>query len=98
MPSTAFALVAAAAVFHALWNLIAKRMSGNLAVSWIGLCFASLMLLPVAGFSCNGLDTTGLLYMATTGLIHSAYFGFLAAAYRHGEMSVVYPLARGSNV
>lgn len=37
-------------------------------------------------------------YNVATGLIHTAYFGFLAASYRHREMSVVYPLARGSNV
>jgi drug/metabolite transporter (DMT)-like permease len=36
--------------------------------------------------------------MAATALLHAAYFALLAASYRHGELSVVYPLARGTGV
>src|SRR5690242_580166 len=36
--------------------------------------------------------------MVATGLLHAAYFTLLAASYRHGELSVVYPLARGTGV
>jgi hypothetical protein len=38
MNLTAFALVVAAACLHALWNLAAKRVSGNVGVRWLGLC------------------------------------------------------------
>jgi drug/metabolite transporter (DMT)-like permease len=37
-------------------------------------------------------------YIVATGLIHAGYFGLLAAGYRRGELSVVYPLARGTGV
>src|SRR5712671_6818346 len=31
-----------------------------------------------------------------SGALEAAYFGFLAAAYRRGDLSVVYPIARGT--
>lgn len=99
MSFTAFALVVAAAILHALWNLTAKQVSGNMGVFWLGLCFASTVLAPFAlYFGWQGIDAAGLPYVIATGLIHAFYFSLLGAAYRHGEMSVVYPLARGTGV
>jgi hypothetical protein len=46
MNLTAFALVVAAACLHALWNLAAKRVAGNLGVLWLGLCLAGVALAP----------------------------------------------------
>ena len=51
MSTYAFTLVTAAACLHALWNLMAKRVSGNLGVLWLGLCAASVMLAPFAAAS-----------------------------------------------
>ena len=95
MTLTTFFLVVVAAVLHACWNLAAKKASGNIGVFWLGLCFASLMFLPVVWLSDLPIPLVGWPYIVATGLIHTAYFGLLAASYRHGEMSVVYPLARG---
>ena len=36
--------------------------------------------------------------MLATGVIHGLYFLALSAAYQRGEMSVVYPVARGSGI
>jgi drug/metabolite transporter (DMT)-like permease len=99
MDLTAFALVAGAACLHALWNLAAKRVSGNLGVLWLGLCTSGLALAPFAFYSASqSFDPAGLPYIAGTGLIHAAYFALLAASYRRGELSTVYPLARGTGV
>src|SRR5262245_50655552 len=99
MTSTAFTLIVIAAIFHAVWNLAAKQISGNLAVFWLGLCFATVVLAPFAiVVARDGVDYTGLPFVIATGLLHTLYFSMLASAYRHGEMSVVYPLARGSSV
>ena len=99
MSLTAFALVVAAACLHALWNLAAKRVSGNVGVLWLGLCLCGVMLAPFALLSAvRSFDPAGLPYIVATGLIHAAYFGFLAAGYRHGELSIVYPLSRGTGV
>lgn len=99
MTLSAFILVVIAAVLHSMWNLAAKKASGNIGVFWLGLCFGSLLLAPFALLvALEGFDPAGLPYILATGLIHTAYFALLAASYRHGEMSLVYPLARGSGV
>src|SRR5207249_1471948 len=99
MASSAFALVLAAATLHALWNLAARRAEGNIGVFWLGLVLAALFLLPTALLSTSSLGRVeGLPYLLATAAIHAAYFALLAAAYRHGELSVVYPLARGTGV
>src|SRR5262249_27623096 len=78
-------------------NLAAKRVSGNVGVLWLGLCLCGVMLAPFALLSAvQSFDPAGLSYIVVTGLIHAAYFGFLAASYRHGELSIVYPLSRGT--
>jgi drug/metabolite transporter (DMT)-like permease len=41
------------------------------------------------------LDTAAWPYIVASSLLEVAYFALLAAGYRHGELSVVYPLARG---
>ena len=80
MNLTAFALVVAAACLHALWNLAAKRVSGNVGVLWLGLCLCGVMLAPFALPSAvHSFNPAGLPYIVVTGLIHAAYFGLLAA-------------------
>jgi drug/metabolite transporter (DMT)-like permease len=44
----------------------------------------------------GGLSWAGLGFMAGSALLHIGYFSALQRAYRHGELSVVYPLARGT--
>src|SRR5262249_61362291 len=96
MNLTAFALVVAAACLHALWNLAAKRVAGNLGVLWLGLCLAGVALAPFALYDASRpFDPAGLPYLAATGLIHATYFGLLAAGYRQGRLSLVYPPSRG---
>lgn len=99
MSLTAFSLVVAAACLHAFWNLTAKRVAGNLGVFWLGLCLAGIILAPFAVYSAaQSFDLAGLPFVVATAIIHAFYFGLLAAGYRHGELSVVYPLARGTGV
>jgi drug/metabolite transporter (DMT)-like permease len=99
MNFTAFTLVIVAACLHAFWNLTAKRVSGNLGVFWLGLGMAGIVLAPFAVFSgLQSFDLAGLPYMLGTALIHAVYFALLAAGYRQGELSTVYPLARGTGV
>ena len=69
MNLTAFALVVVAACLHALWNLAAKRVSGNLGVLWLGLCLAGIAL----SSALQSLDPAGLPYLLATGLIHAAH-------------------------
>lgn len=100
MATTAFLLVTLAAVIHALWNFAAKKASGDFAVIWIGLVMASVAFAPlvlVLTPEQRALREVAWLLLLS-GLVHSAYFLLLARSYRDGEISVVYPIARGSGV
>lgn len=99
MNLTAFTLVIAAACLHAFWNLTAKRVSGNLGVLWLGLWMGGIVLAPFAFFlALQSFDLAAMSYLLASALIHATYFTLLGAGYRHGELSTVYPLARGTGV
>jgi drug/metabolite transporter (DMT)-like permease len=97
---TAFALIAAAAVAHAAWNFFAKQARGGLPFVWLaGLCAATAYALPAAiqvVLSDKHITSAGIAFMAVSGCLHSAYFTTLQRGYAQGELSVVYPLARGT--
>jgi drug/metabolite transporter (DMT)-like permease len=50
----------------------------------------------VDGFVEGGISLAGVAFMAGSGLLHVGYFSSLQRSYEHGDLSVVYPLARGS--
>jgi uncharacterized membrane protein len=95
-----FLLVIAAALIHALWNLATKRVSGNLGIITIGLCAASLASLPFAMYYIfqYGVPLTALYYICATGVIHAFYFYYVGKSYEVGDISTVYPVARGIGV
>jgi drug/metabolite transporter (DMT)-like permease len=99
MPASAVLMVAAAAVFHASWNLITKRTGGGIAFLWLFGVAASVIMTPFAlGFAVRmdrSLDRADLIAAAGSGFIHIFYFSLLQNGYRKGDLSVVYPVARG---
>jgi drug/metabolite transporter (DMT)-like permease len=105
MSLAAFLLVIAGALVHALWNFAARQARGHQVVVWAGLWIGGLAVLPVflagvliGAFPTSGMPVEGLVCAMASGLIHAAYFGLLGEAYRHGEISLVYPVARGSAI
>lgn len=100
MPASALALVIAAALIHALWNFAAKKAQGNHHFACITAVGVSLLWLPVVVVA--GLDELprwGWQAWALTlasAIVHLAYFNSLLAGYRAADMTVVYPVARGS--
>ena len=104
MTSLVFLLVLISAIFHASWNFAARKAVGNLAVVWLGLWLGCAFIFPgVIGIAVyKGLPKTipvqSICCIIATGLIHSVYFRLLAAAYELGEISLVYPIARGSGI
>ena len=100
MSPTAFALIAAAACAHAAWNFFAKQARGGLPFVWIaGLCAVVAYALPAAiqvAVSSKTITAAGIGFMVGSGFLHSAYFTTLQRGYAEGELSVVYPLARGT--
>jgi len=104
MSTPVFLLIIFSAVFHAAWNLAARKVAGNFVIVWLGMWIGTLVGLPAVAtiyLYQDGLDPIpfkGLLCILATGIIHSFYFRLLAAAYEHGEITLVYPIARGSGV
>ena len=100
MTTTALGLVLTAAVLHALWNLIAKRVGGGVAFVWLYGTTSAVLLAPLAGalvfIQRPGLSLVGLSFTAASAILHAGYFIVLQEAYREGELSVVYPVARGT--
>ncbi|HEU4364499.1 MAG TPA: EamA family transporter [Candidatus Krumholzibacteria bacterium] len=95
-----FALILLAACLHAGWNFFAKRAGGSLTVLWLGAVVSTLATLPVAIAVQWGqpLSTEGVLIGTGSGVIHGVYWWGLARMYRHGDISLAYPIARGSGV
>ena len=101
MNPAAVALVVAAAVAHAGWNLCAKRVpSGGAVFVWLYGTVAAAVCVPLAVITVLLLDQTPtptwLLAVGLSGLLHVTYFVLLQRGYAVGDLSVVYPLARGS--
>jgi drug/metabolite transporter (DMT)-like permease len=92
--------VLAAAGAHAGWNLLAKTSSGGAAFVWLGVVAGLAIWVPalvVALVVAPGeLGAEGVAFMAGSGALHAIYFVLLQRGYRHGDLSLVYPLARGT--
>ncbi|HEX8742272.1 MAG TPA: EamA family transporter [Thermoleophilaceae bacterium] len=101
MTGAALALVIPSAAAHAGWNLLAKSSGGGLPFIYLGtlvsLCFmvpAAVVAGTVAG--TGGLDATAAAWMCGAACMHGTYLLTLQSGYRAGDLSVVYPLARGT--
>ncbi len=98
MSGVALGLVLISALAHALWNLLAKRSEDRLAFLWllnvsIAVLGAPFIAVAVAG---GAVSPAGWLYVVGTGLLHVAYFSTLGLGYTRGDLSLVYPIARGT--
>src|SRR5215216_2171476 len=97
----ALMLVLAAAVLHATWNLLAKRVGdGGAVFVWLFGCCSVLIYAPLAVVvvlvSAPHLGPMQFLFMFGSGILHLGYFVFLQRGYAVGDLSLVYPLARGT--
>lgn len=95
MSLTVFLAILVAALLHATWNALIKMDGSKLTVMLI-------MTLVQGGVGVMVATTQAFpsgvvwLWLIGSGVIHSVYKLFLAYAYEHGDLSRVYPLARGA--
>jgi drug/metabolite transporter (DMT)-like permease len=95
VPLSAVALALGAAVLHAGWN-VALAGARDTRSSAAGLLVWGVALLAVPAVVTGGVSSSALPYIAASSALEVAYFVLLARAYDGGEVSVVYPVARGS--
>ena len=99
MHPVAILLVLSAAVAHAGWNLFAKRVpDGGALFVWLAAVWGVVFQLPfaVVVVAHEGMAASWWLAFGISGVIHLGYFVLLQRGYRAGDLSVVYPLARGT--
>jgi drug/metabolite transporter (DMT)-like permease len=96
----ALALILAAAFVHASWNYFLKRSGGGTVFVWLFATLSALIYAPLAALVIwwqkpeLGWVHYGL--MLASAALHTAYYLLLDRGYRSGDLSVVYPLARGT--
>lgn len=95
MPPSALALALAAAFIHALWNFLLARAREPEAATVVALVAAVVAFAPAAAVAWR-VEVAVWPYIVATAALELLYFALLAAAYRRAELSVVYPLARGT--
>lgn len=100
MNTEIYVLVFLSAFMHALWNLAARKVKGDMGVLWLSVLLATLISTPV--YFVISVDFSvyleALPYILASGIIHVFYFIFLAKSYEQGHISFVYPIARGTGV
>jgi drug/metabolite transporter (DMT)-like permease len=100
MPISALAMVIVAALLHALWNIVAKKTGGNRHFVLLGGLVLAAFWAPVGVWlGWNEVPRWGWLqwtFVAASGLTHLAYFKVLLKGYRVSDLTVVYPVARGT--
>lgn len=100
MTLVALSLVLSSAVLHATWNLAAKRAGTGLPFIWLFTALANLIYAPAAVgamlIARPHLGVIELVFIGGSSALHLVYFFFLQRGYRLGDLSLVYPLARGT--
>jgi len=100
MSSLGLALVLAAALCHATWNLFVKRINGGPELIWLFSALSVILYLPLAiGILIAerpAFDLWQALFIAGSALLHLGYFLLLQTGYRNGDLSLIYPTARAT--
>lgn len=102
MSPTAIALILVAAIAHATWNLFSKQAAttGAVLFVWLLAACAAVIYLPVVVLTVllGHPHLTGLswVFLVGSGVLQSGYFLVLQNGYKLGDLSLVYPVGRGS--
>lgn len=95
------AIVAISAALHVAWNVRLKTAGDPLRAATVGMLAATVGIVPV-GFVAwvalgrPALPVEGVALGVLSGIVEAGYFILLSAAYRRGDLSIVYPIARGT--
>ena len=94
-------MVAISAILHVAWNVRLKTAGDPLRAATVGMLAASVGIVPagIVAWLLAGrpaFPPEGIALGVVSGVIEAGYFVLLSAAYRRGDLSVVYPIARGT--
>jgi drug/metabolite transporter (DMT)-like permease len=94
MSLSIIAIILTAALLHAVWNAIVKTAIDR--TTTLGLvAFGHVLPGTVMVITLPLPSAESFIYIALSTIVHFGYFYLLGRAYQHGDLSVVYPIARG---
>ena len=96
MPIQTILLLALAAAVHSLWNLLSKGSLDKQVFLWLALVAALAIYALPSFYLARPFPGAVWGIIALSGLLEAVYFLLLGSAYQRGDLSLVYPLARGS--
>ena len=89
-----YLLIFFAALLHALWNIIIKSLNNSLVGIAVKVFFQSIIFFPIIFIVPLPQGLTWF-YLISSSILHSIYFILLGSMYNRGDMTVIYPIARG---
>jgi drug/metabolite transporter (DMT)-like permease len=95
MSAAAFALALGAAALHAVWNALLAGARDVRAATAVALAVAVVLFAPVAALSWS-VEREAVPWIVASAALELVYFLLLTAAYGRSDLSLVYPIARGS--
>src|SRR5260370_1236442 len=96
MPLAALLLVRGAAFCHSGWSLLVKSDARRLEIQSGALVVGTLLCAPVVlVYSLGEISAAAWTVILVSGVLETSYVFALTAAYGAGDLSLVYPVARG---
>jgi uncharacterized membrane protein len=98
MDSVAIGLILLSAVFHSIWNFLAKMSRDKYVFSWWMKLFELILYLPLSVylFATGEILSAGWTIVILSGIVHFVYWMLLSSSYTYGDLSLVYPIARSA--
>ena len=100
MTPTAFALIILAGLIHAGWNIVAKKAGGDSRFAFFTAVLMMLFWAPLGWWVGRSVvplwGVREWVFIGVSGVLHVLYYVILLRGYRKADLTVVYPLARGS--
>jgi drug/metabolite transporter (DMT)-like permease len=93
---SSFLLILGSACIHVVAHVAMKRTRNRAAFVWWILLWGCVLFLPVLIWDWHTIPPLGWAVMAFSAVFEAGYFAAIAQAYQTGDLSVVYPLARGT--
>lgn len=96
MTTTTLALLALAAFTHSGWNLLTKKSLDKQVFLWLTMCWATVLFFVPFVLIYRAFPPVGWAYILVSGAVEALYYTVLGKAYQTADLSLVYPVARGS--
>jgi drug/metabolite transporter (DMT)-like permease len=95
VPASAFFLALGAAALHASWNILLARARDVRAATAVALALAVVLFAPVAAATWR-VEASAWPWILASAALELVYFFLLTTAYSGSDVSLVYPIARGT--